>query len=122
MITYRFNKETQILEVSYTGNILPEEIISYNEFIAENKNLPRELKVLVDARTASYQFSTKTIEILKVLVKQFMQNYKFMKVALVHSKPLETAFSQIIEDKQQPKNYFHHTFSTKEAALDWLEL
>lgn len=121
MIKCDFNDELQVLEVIYEGDISADEILEHARFIAENKNLPRKLNILTDARNAHYKFKPKeTRQILKFL-KQSVKKYEFIKDAFIHKAPRETAYSMTIEFNQQHPNYEHKVFSTKQAALIWLQ-
>ena len=121
MIKYSFNKDIQVLEVIYHGEIRVEDIISHAQFVSENKELPRKLNILTDSRNAQYSFSLNEGKKLIKLLKQSLRNYEFIKDAFLHSSPRETAFSTLLEIEQQYTNYAHKIFSTREAALEWLK-
>lgn len=120
MIKYQFNSKNKVLEVTYEGKIKPNEILQYNEFILKNKELPRELKILVDAQTAAYDFSIDTVQELKKMLFENLKFYTFIKVAFLHNNPKETAISMLIEEAENGKNYFHNIFLSREKAIMWL--
>lgn len=120
MITFCYNNDLKILEVFYEGCICSEEILTYGKIITQSKDFPRELKVLIDARKANYNFTAETVKILTQIIRQNMRNYTFMKVAMLHAKPLETAYSMLIENDNHSKNYYHKVFNSKNAAITWL--
>jgi len=120
MIRHLFNNELQILEVTYQGQINAEDILKFSSFISTNKELPRKLKILTDATDAHYNFSHSTADELISYLKQNLKNYHSIMDAFIHSKPKETAYSQLLEIEKNYDNYAHKVFATKEAALHWL--
>ena len=46
MLTWDFNHQTGILETKYIGNIYLQEVVDYIRATKENKDLPRNLKIL----------------------------------------------------------------------------
>ena len=120
MIHYHFNKEIQVLEVRYEGDISEEDIIKHSLFVANNKNFPRILKIITDSTNAHYTFSPTIIKKLLIYVEESLRNYEFIKDAFIHSNPIETAYSHLLEIEQNHDNYSHRIFSTKKAAIHWL--
>lgn len=120
MITHQFNEELQVLEVTYRGEIAPEEVIRFYEYIAEEPKLPRNLKVLTDARNATYNFNLKQAAQLITSLKRCFIKYNSLTFAIIHAKPKETAYAQIMATEKVHKNHFHQTFATREKALEWL--
>ena len=120
MIHYHFNKEIQVLEVIYKGDISAEDIIKHSLFVANNKNFPRILKIITDSTNAHYTFSPAIIKKLLKYVEESLRNYEFIKDAFIHSNPVETAYSHLLEIEQNHDNYSHRIFSTKKAAIHWL--
>ena len=118
MIKYNFNEDLQILEVKYEGVINIEDFIKHNQFISENDLLPRKLKILTDARNANYDLSSDSIHKLIEILEPGFTKFEFIKGALLHSKPKETAYSILVEVEQKYNNYSHKVFTTKEAALN----
>ncbi|MBC7197321.1 MAG: hypothetical protein H5U39_08725 [Deferribacterales bacterium] len=55
MITHSFNETLQILEVKYEGCITLEDLMEFGNWVATNKELPRELKILTDASESEYK-------------------------------------------------------------------
>ena len=121
MIKHWFNKDMQTLEVTYLGIIRAEEILDFSSFISNNKNFPRKLKILTDAREASYGFGINTVNLLVDPLVRNLKNYHSVMDAFIHSKPKETAYSQLLEIDNRHSNYVHKVFSTKKAALSWLK-
>jgi len=120
MIQYHFNRDLQILEVTYEGEISADDIIKHSLYIANNKELPRTLNILTDSTKARHTFSLSIIKELLQYVEKSLQNYDYIKDAFIHSKPVETAYSHIFEKEKKHINYSHRIFSTRKAALNWL--
>jgi hypothetical protein len=50
MITYKLNNDLSILETTFTGDVSIKEITEYILTLSNDKNLPKELKILTDGR------------------------------------------------------------------------
>lgn len=120
MISYHFNKEMQILEVNYIGNVTFEDLMEYGEMMRNNKSFPRELKIITDASSASYQLEPEDIAKLLKALREQVKPFNTVKNAVLHQKPKETAMSFLVENDGPIPNYKHNVFSTREAALAWL--
>jgi hypothetical protein len=120
MITYRFNKAMQILEVNYAGSIDKVDILEFGIWVANNKELPRELKILTNACDAEYKISKVDFNELMVALENNCKFYKCIKAAYTQRKPIETALSTLTSYRSTIPNYFHAVFYSKEAAIAWL--
>ena len=120
MIKCSFNKDLQILEVIYEGDINTEDLFKLTKYFRENNKLPQKLNILIDASNGNYNFNPnevgKFIEDINLTLKKF----KFIKEAFIYSKPKETAISLLYASGQKNNNYYHKIFATKETALQWL--
>ena len=117
MIKHTYNKDIQVLEVIYEGHINSDEIISHTKYIATNKELPRNLKIITDARNAIYDFDDDTVSQLKSFLKVSTKNYITIKDAFLHKKPRETAYSLLMESETGFDNYFHKVFLYKRSRI-----
>jgi len=121
MIEYKFNHELQILEVSYQGFISSEDILTFYYYVSNNAEFPRNLKILTDARKATYDFNINKATRLISSLKESLKSYESVMYAFIHSKPKETAYSKFLEIEKAHKKYLHKIFATKENALEWLK-
>ncbi len=121
MIEHQFNEDLQILEVTYQDEVDFCDIIDFYNYISENKELPRNLKVLTDARKATYVFNFKKAAQVITTLKKSLQKYESLTYAFIHSKPKETAYSQLLAADKVHKNHFHRIFASREKALEWLK-
>ncbi len=121
MIEHQFNNDLQILEVIYHGEVDFSDIIDFYNYISENQQLPRDLKILTDARNATYVFNIEKAAQVITALKESLQKYDSLTYAFLHSKPKETAYSQLLAADKVHKNHFHKIFASREKALEWLK-
>lgn len=120
MITRKFDKEKKILIVKYIGKITINEILNYITSVADDKTLPRDLKIIEYTDDIEYDFDVNEIsEITNELRKQ-IKKFDSVKMCIIHTKPLPTAYSVIYIRESTIKDYTIKLFSTKEAAMQWL--
>jgi hypothetical protein len=80
----------------------------------------KHLKVLVDAKTASYTFDENEIIKLKSNFVNLCAKFQSVTIAIVHETPNETALSIIIEQRMNIENYSQRIFSEMATAMNWL--
>ena len=120
MIARTFNEQLNILEVIYNGQISYDELIEFGESFAKNKHLPRNLKMITDARKAEYTFSADKVSEIATHIEIHLKDYVHVKAAFVQTKPNETALSMVLENENKTNKYIHKVFCTRESALEWL--
>lgn len=120
MINFNYNKEDELLEVEYVGLLTEKNFSNYLNNISSNKNLPKNLKILTDARRVIYDFETIDFSLLIKKIEIHTKQFNIIKNAILHSKPRETAVSIMVEDEIDIKKYKQKVFYTKAVALNWL--
>jgi hypothetical protein len=120
MINIKFNKELKILEIEFTGDISLEDLIDYGEKIRLNNELPRELKILTDARESAFKINPNDLKVVVLELKKQIKPYKSVRSAVIQTKPVETALSMLINREGHIEGYEHQVFATRHAALNWL--
>ncbi|QQS52285.1 MAG: hypothetical protein IPM71_06000 [Bacteroidota bacterium] len=120
MISYQFNNNLQILEVEYSGEVDLNQLIEYGEKIKNDGSLPRNLLILTDATKANYRFEISDTSIILDTLKEQLSSYTSVRTAVIHQRPMETAFSMALEVDQEIPGYQHMVFATRTAALNWL--
>jgi hypothetical protein len=115
-----FNNEFLILEVEFIGEIHFTDLFEYGEMIRQDKDLPRDLKILTDATHAIYKLSPEEIALMLYDLKKQIKPYHSVKTAVIQDKPFETAISMLVDVDLNIPDYMHKVFSTREAAMDWL--
>ena len=121
MVEHRFNAEKGVLYALVTGKIEFEEMMERAEMLGQRKDLPRDLKILEDAREAIAGFGVSEIKPMLRNMEKHLHNYDSVRHAVVHSNPLNTAFALMADQFRKDKKYRIRVFSTVEAAEKWLE-
>ncbi len=120
MISSHYNTDLGILEVRYTGRLGYTELKNFHDRLTHDQDIPRELRILTDARDGEYEITEKDVALVLEDIHLQMKSFTYIKAAYIHTKPRETAISLITGEKNTVPNYFHKVFSTQEAALNWL--
>jgi hypothetical protein len=120
MITETYQIQNEILNVKFTDEIPLTEIISWLESITYERYPVKCLKIFGDATMASYQFNTRQIDLIALFGDQLCQKFSSIRIALVLSKPKETALTTLVGIKMHSENYHQVIFSDKENAMAWL--
>jgi hypothetical protein len=120
MIEYKFNEELQILEVLYEGPIRISDLMKYGNSVFTDESLPRDLRILTDAKKASYILLPEEIPQVVRMTLKHIKPYNKVKAAFIQSKPIETALSLLLELEIKSGKYKHSVFSSRQAALHWL--
>lgn len=122
MITYKYNKDTGILETLITGTTSVKDLIEYILSLSKNKELPKRLKILTDAREGIFSPETKPEDLEKIVEANYksLERADFIYDAFILSSPIETAMGQLYQELSKAKNYSFKIFATKEAAEEWL--
>lgn len=111
---------TPIIEVSSSGIIQLQDMIGRMEALLSNEQTPRAFCLLEDARQAKVTFTYYDLDILVKKLDYWLAFYTHIKHAVVHSKPLPTAFTVAIKQRITAPNYQLEVFSTLTAARKWL--
>lgn len=121
MITYLFNKKLGLLETKFEGDVILSEVVDYIIYTKENKTYPRKLKIITDATTANFKFSRSDINVILEENYKSLEKYDFIIDAIISENPKNTALSMLYMELVKTNKYEFNVFSTKSAALSWLE-
>ncbi|MCK5028929.1 MAG: STAS/SEC14 domain-containing protein [Bacteroidales bacterium] len=123
MITYKFNKEEGILETTFSGDVSIKDISEYILTLSKDKTLPGKLKILTDVTKGKFSEGVipKDMTILVEANKKSLAQRDFTYDAFVVSGSFEMALGMLYQKLNKIKNYKVGIFSTKEAALKWLQ-
>lgn len=121
MITYLFNKKLGLLETKFEGDVILSEVVDYIIYTKENKTYPRKLKIITDATTANFNFSRSDINVILEENFKSLEKYDFIIDAMISENPKNTALSMLYKELVKTNKYEFNVFSTKSAALSWLE-
>lgn len=109
-----------ILETKQEGKVYLEDMLKGLQMIKESVQLPRNLKILEDSRQAQVMFGVKDLEFLLDSLDEAAANYESIKHAVLLNNPLSTVFAMLINSKKLTNHYELKVFTTREAALAWL--
>ena len=119
MITYSY--KNGIFEVKLSGKIDFEEIINYLKDFTEIENLPSDLQLLYDLENVEFGFTMAEIKMISHAAELSTKNYKSVKTAFIVNKPKVTAYSSLFSESVLDKRTTRKIFSSREAALKWLD-
>lgn len=117
-----FNPADGILYTRSTDVADLETMLKGLNFIASNKLLPRNLRILEDGRGAHVNFPVTDIPVLVSALEKILVEYTSIRHAVIHNDPTNTAFAIIIDRQIKNDKYILNVFSTFEAARKWVML
>lgn len=120
MVLTEFKHKTGILESEFEDKVNLKEILDYIIATKNNKEYPRDLKIITDASQAIFEFSFKELESIVVENEKSLEQYDSITDAIVVSDPKTTALAILFQELEKNPKYKFQIFATKEAAEDWL--
>lgn len=120
MIQRYFDVQENLLHINYSGTISKEQVLENIHHIFNNFKLPKELRVLEDARKATYELDVEANEEIQKAMSVYVKNFKFIKCAFIQDKAYETAINLSYEYQLPFPNFLYKVFATKENAVAWL--
>jgi len=121
MITNEYDKEKETLFTKFIGTITLKDLLDDINYVCHDVELPRKLKIITDAREATFDFDIEAIPDLIEALRGQVSKYKSVKEAIIHNKPKDTALSMIYKFKlDEFDNFEYRVFSTYGACLAWL--
>jgi hypothetical protein len=122
MVETSYDEKNGILTVRSFGTISLEDMLKAMEFLANNDSLARNIKILEDATRAKVSFSVSSIQTITDNLSKVMKKYISVRHAVIHSDPINTAYTFLADDILKGTNYWLKVFSTSAAAREWLEI
>ncbi|NPA45570.1 MAG: hypothetical protein GXO49_08550 [Chlorobi bacterium] len=122
MISYKFNNKTGIVEVVIKGENKISDFIEYLISLCKDEGLPDILKIYSNGTNGYFAKGVKPDDMYKIYdtTKELLKKHKKVYTAFVISTSLETAMAELYKEFSDAENYMFEIFSTKEAAIDWL--
>jgi len=121
MINLHYNKENRILFADYIGVIDIKDILKFYDKLSDYRDLSPTLLILQTETEASFINSEEIISAALEKIKLLLNQFEYIKVAVVQTERIKTAYSLIFENEARSlKNYYIKIFTTREAALWWL--
>ncbi len=119
--TYSYYENASLLELQTTGVMQVGDIISHYVHIRNDHTLPKNLKVLIDARSTQLDLRVEDIALTNDAVKEALLNFDSLREAILVDKPYETAIATMFERfYSKIESYNFRVFSTENAARVWL--
>ncbi|WP_111707088.1 hypothetical protein [Lutibacter citreus] len=120
MLEYKFNENSNILEVNYSGTVTLSEIVNYIINTKNNKKYPRTLKIISNSEKAIFDFSIDDLNIIVEENNKSLKNYDCIIDAILIDNPINTVLTMLYKELAEINNYKIEIFATKSAALNWL--
>lgn len=120
MIVTNYDPITKTLNTIFSGAISIQDLTEYFLELGLDQSLPDKLRYFEDHTNAEYTFKPNEIKQLATAIGACFNKFKFIKVAILHSKPKETAYSILAMQQINSPSVKTKVFSTKQAATDWL--
>jgi hypothetical protein len=121
MIEEKFNSKTGILETKFKGDITLLAVLNYMIRTKENKTYPRTLKIITDSRQAIFNFSIQDLNILMEENLKLLEKYNSIRDAIIVDNPKNMVLTMLYSKMTETNKDKFKIFSTKEAALYWLQ-
>ncbi|WP_147677227.1 DUF7793 family protein [Algibacter pacificus] len=121
MITFIFNETLRIVETEFKGDISEEDILEYMDVFKDNKTYPRHLKTLVDMTQTKFSFSYRSLKTFNLAKTESLKHYHIVASAIIVNNPATAAIATLYQAIASNKKYKSKVFSTRSAAIRWLE-
>ena len=120
MITYTFNTEKNIFDTVFSEMIEPVEILKYMQNVNINKDLPQKLNVIIDVRTADFNFEP--IALQSIVRENFRMNKAFEMInnAILANDPHDVTLVMFQHYTLGSDKYHVKIFTDREKAEKWL--
>lgn len=120
MLVTGFNHQTDILESKFEGKVALKEVLDYIIVTKNNKEYPRNLRIMTDASQATFDFSFNDLQSIVAENERSLEQYESISDAIIVSDPHTTALSILYQEMEKNPKYKFNIFATKEASIRWL--
>jgi len=117
-----FDRELGILILNVVTDLTPRIVINYYRDLEKKKKYPRDLKVLCFVTAKNYLVQPGDIGMMVESLRSAAAKYNMITEAFVAEDPYITVLTTLFSEKAKIRNYRSAVFSTREAALKWLEV
>jgi hypothetical protein len=121
MVENRFDEKEGILYVKISGEVGLQDMFQTMGFLLQGSSLPKDLKILEDARFATVLFNLNDLDIIAEKMQQSLKDFDTVRHAVIHSSPKNSAFTIIISQKVNFNGYLLKEFSSEKSAKAWLK-
>ena len=122
MIEKRTDAIGDYLYVLSKDNVTLDDMLSGLDFLYNDKTLPRNLRIIEDARNSKVDFAYEAVLILSKRMHEVAKKYTSIKHAVIHNDPKNVALALLMEKKKKDENYSLRVFATSKGAYTWLNL
>ena len=122
MIEYKYDESEETLFITVSGTFGINQMFKAIDSFADENSLPRKLRILEDARYSNVTLTEEELQLIIERLKSHLYKFNFIRHAVIHLDPVNTAFAMLVSDRLSSRNYVLKVFSTKEYALHWLHL
>lgn len=121
---YRFDHKNKILHERLKGNISFNDFITYEKKILSDPEYDESYSIFSDIRDAVFVLSAVEVKmILKLMKDATSKNNIHQKCAFITNNPQDVVNSELIKISMQKFSPINiKSFSTKEAAYEWLNI
>jgi len=116
-----FNSQTRISDFKFEGNLVLKDVVDCINATNALKSDFKLLKRLIDATKVNLKLSPGEMPLIAEANCKSIEKYDFVIDAVVLVGPVETALAMIYQELTKSVRYRLHVFSTREAAIRWLE-
>jgi hypothetical protein len=117
---WSLHPEEKLITITHHGLLTSEHLIENLHKLKENHSLPRNLKVLQDAREAHFMFDISHMQQIVAEFTLMAQAFEHIRWADVHSSPKTTAYSYLFANSLPHTGDAYRLFSSPEEAMNWL--
>lgn len=119
MITYSVDEEG-IFNVVFSGPVSFLDIKNYLEEFKAIDTLPPKIRLLYDMQEGEINLAEEDLANIARLADEATVKYSSVRTAFLVSKPDVTAFTYIFSQFKKNTQSIRRVFSTRDAALNWL--
>ena len=112
MVVSEFNEQTGILVSTFVGNVNLKEILDYIISTKNNKEYPRDLKIITDSSQAIFDFSFTDLQSIVIENEKSLEQYNSITDAIIVSDPNSTALSMLYQELEKNIKYKFNIFPT----------
>lgn len=121
MVITSFDQHSGILDSKFEGAVSVQEIVDYIDATRSNKTYPRVLKILTDATESVMNFPPNELPLIVEANFRSLEVYEYIIDPIVIDSPREIAVTMLYQELAKTNKYRFEIFSTREAAMSWLE-
>jgi hypothetical protein len=109
-----------LLEAKTKKTVYLENMLEGLEYLQKDTSLPRVIRLLEDAQNVHVAFQLDDIATLHHKMHEVAKEFELIKHAVIHNTAENTAYAMLIKHYKRTKNYLIEIFSSRDAALQWL--